>query len=119
MTMHERLPKIIAGLAAACLGAALTVRATNTPVFRHALEFWPASEYEVVIPTGRTGIRTTQPMVGASRLVLTANDLSGVFDLSSGAFAAHAQVGTAQAVLRSLGRSVPTLCVDRVYCPGS
>jgi hypothetical protein len=40
--------KTLAGLAS-CLLAALPSRAANTPLFRHALECWPASDYEVVV----------------------------------------------------------------------
>jgi len=37
-------------LAAVCLLAALcSLHATNAPVFRHALERWPASDYEIVV----------------------------------------------------------------------
>lgn len=48
MTMRTR-QKTLAGLAAVCLLVALPSRAANTPVFRHALERWAASDYEVVV----------------------------------------------------------------------
>ena len=47
--MRSRRQLILAGLTALSLFAAFSLRATNTPVFRHALELWPASDYEIVV----------------------------------------------------------------------
>ncbi|MEY2407677.1 MAG: hypothetical protein QOF48_347 [Verrucomicrobiota bacterium] len=47
MRAHRQM--VFSGLAALCLVLAFSARATNTPVFRQALELWPASDYEIVV----------------------------------------------------------------------
>src|SRR6185436_13242261 len=49
MRVRRQLPWAVLVAISFCLFIAHSAHATNTPVFRHALELWPASDYEIVV----------------------------------------------------------------------